>query len=128
MTAVYQVFKRVVPEFETLCRGVETTLYKPIINGDNLDLCLIPSPQSLSQMLNADVVVPMLPPAAKSLTLSDRSRSVLENREPLDRPGTVSSIEDVNRPETASSVEDVNRASSAGDVTGRGIVEEVDNA
>ncbi len=95
MAEVYQIFKRVMPEFEAVCRGVETTLYSPIINGTNLDLCLIPSPQSLSQMLHANVAAPILAPAAKSLAPSDGSRVVPENREPIDRPGTASSAEDV---------------------------------
>lgn len=93
MAEVYQLFKQVVPEFEAVCRGVEKTLYTPIINGTNLDLCLIPSPQSLSQMLQANVAVK---PAATSSLSTDRSRLVPDNRESIDRPGTAFSCNDIS--------------------------------
>lgn len=97
MAEVYWVFKRVVPEFEAVCRGVETTLYTPIISGTNLDLCLMPSPQSLSQMLHANVVV--VAPAATSPASTasrDGSRAVPEDGEQTARPSTASSCEDVS--------------------------------
>lgn len=93
MAEVYKIFKIVVPEFETVCKGVEPTLYTPIIIGGTLDLRLISSPQSLSQILNADVVDSS--PAVEITMVKMRTDVALESGEVSTQPGTASSDEGV---------------------------------
>lgn len=50
MGYVYPISKRLVPEFEVLCRKVEAPIYVPIITGVTLDAHLISSPEFLSQL------------------------------------------------------------------------------
>jgi len=81
------------PEFEALCRGLESILYTPIMQGAPLDLCLLPSPQSLSQMLHPPLAP--LPPGPKTPSLMAGSTETRETIELLPRPGTASSFENI---------------------------------
>jgi hypothetical protein len=56
MTEVYKILKSVVPEFAAVCSAIEPIVYTPIILGHKVDLQLLDTPQSLSQIFDTRVV------------------------------------------------------------------------
>lgn len=69
MASVYPIFRMLVPEFEVLCHEIEQPVYVPISTGAPLDVRLIPSPQSLSQILAGEArpratTLELTPPAS----------------------------------------------------------------
>jgi hypothetical protein len=86
MSHVYPIFNEIMPEFRNLCIAAEDSIYSPMIEGKQLDLTLLSTPQMLSQLLNS--VAPIdNPPQLKSGLLPIRDAADQNSR-----PGTAISV------------------------------------